>query len=401
MIVQSRPKFYVAGPVTVASFVMAGRSWYVSVKHLNDDHSVGLQWRTPSRPEKRVMAAMQVSAARASQRTTEVGAFGDRLSSCFGVGNGLTFVKRSLRTAEMAVTEIRADNPEPVVSEAIPAEDAFLAVVLQRDFPDHVSWEDGRPSPVRNFRPGHTMLQNLQRSPTVLMSAPLHSLDFYLPRVTLDTVADEAGAPRIEELRYAPGEPIDDPVMQYLGQSLRGAFEQPEQANRLFLDHVMMAVTMHVATTYGGLKPSTRPVRGGLAGWQERRAKEILAAHLTGQIAMQDVAAACSLSISHFSRAFRKTTGLAPHQWLLLQRVEAAKSAMMKASVPLAEIALACGFADQSHFTRVFSKQVGVSPGCWRRYAEIGPTEADHPKLLTNLPDASEARFRSFQIDRG
>jgi AraC family transcriptional regulator len=120
--------------------------------------------------------------------------------------------------------------------------------------------------------------------------------------------------------------------------------------------------------------------RGGLAGWQERRAKEILAAHLTGQIALQEVAHACGLSVSHFSRAFRETTGLAPHQWLLHRRIEAAKSAMHDARLPLADVALSCGFADQSHFTRVFSKQVGVSPGCWRRYAGIGP--ADHAVLL-------------------
>jgi AraC family transcriptional regulator len=151
----------------------------------------------------------------------------------------------------------------------------------------------------------------------------------------------------------------------------------------------MMAVATHIARTYGGLKIGGRQARGGLAGWQERRATELLAAHLTGQIALQDVAVACSLSVSHFSRAFRETTGLAPHQWLLHRRIEAAKSAMQDARLPLSEIALTCGFADQSHFTRVFSKQVGVSPGCWRRYAEIGPADADRRKLLSGVTETS------------
>jgi AraC family transcriptional regulator len=326
---------------------------------------------------------MQSSSVRAQKEKLESGAFGDRLSSCFGANEGPSFVKRSLKMAEMAVTEIRSDAPACEVSAVIPPEDAFLAVLLMRDFPDHVSWEEGRQSPVHSYRAGDTMLQNLQRTPTVLMSVPLHSLDFYLPRTTLDKIAEDANAPKIKDLNYRPGEPIDDAVIRNLGQCLRGAFERPEQANQLFLDHVMMAVATHVAKTYGGLKVGERLSRGGLAGWQERRAKEILAAHLTGQIALQDVAHACSLSVSHFSRAFRETTGLAPHQWLLQRRVEAAKSAMHDASLPLAEIALACGFADQSHFTRVFSKQVGISPGCWRRYAEIGPADADLPKLLT------------------
>jgi AraC family transcriptional regulator len=314
---------------------------------------------------------MQSSVARASQPDIENGAFGDRLSSRFGVENGLSFVKRGGKAAKMAVTEVRADTPSQEISEALPEEDAFLAVVMLRDFPDHVCWEDNRQSPTHDFRAGDCMIKDLQRQPTVLMSSPIHFLDFYLPRTTLDKLAEEANAPRIVNLEYVPGEPIHDTVLSNLGQALGGAFERPEEANQLFMDHVMMAVATHVAREYGGLKIGGRQSRGGLAGWQERRATEMISAHLSGQIALQDVAAACNLSISHFSRAFRETTGLAPHQWLLQQRVEAAKAAMRTAHLSLAEIALNCGFADQSHFTRVFSRSVGVSPGCWRRYADI------------------------------
>ena len=215
------------------------------------------------------------------------------------------------------------------------------------------------------------------------MTSPIHFLDFYLPRACLDKIAEDANAPSIEFLQYTPGEPIKDEVLRNLGHALTGAFAAPEQANQLFLDHVMMAVATHVAQTYGGLTPGPRQARGGLAGWQERRAKEFLAADLTGQVALQDVAAACNLSVSHFSRSFRETTGLAPHQWLLQQRIDAAKSAMQNTRLSLAEVALACGFADQSHFTRVFSRQVGVSPGCWRRYSEKGSTNTTGPQVFT------------------
>jgi AraC-like DNA-binding protein len=58
---------------------------------------------------------------------------------------------------------------------------------------------------------------------------------------------------------------------------------------------------------------------------------------------------------------------VAPHAWLLQCRVDAAKSMLRDRRLPLSEVALGCGFADQSHFTRVFSRLVGVSPGLWRR----------------------------------
>ena len=109
------------------------------------------------------------------------------------------------------------------------------------------------------------------------------------------------------------------------------------------------------------------PVRGGLAPWQERRAKEMLSAHLGKNVLLAELAAACRLSVSHFARAFRQTTGVTPHQWLIQCRVERAMELMRDCDRELSDIALVCGFADQSHFTRIFARAVGLPPGTWRR----------------------------------
>ena len=94
---------------------------------------------------------------------------------------------------------------------------------------------------------------------------------------------------------------------------------------------------------------------------------------LGGTLSLQKIAAEFDLSVSHFSRAFRISTGLPPHQWLLQQRVKAAKQLMTVRDLPLSEIAISAGFANQSHFTRVFSAAVGVSPAAWRREAYGAP----------------------------
>jgi AraC-like DNA-binding protein len=109
------------------------------------------------------------------------------------------------------------------------------------------------------------------------------------------------------------------------------------------------------------------PIRGGLTARQIRRAKEILAANLDGRVPLKEVARECGLSVSHFSRSFRRSVGAAPHNWLLTRRVDAAKEKLRDGRLSLADVALACGFADQSHLTRVFTRTVGVSPGAWRR----------------------------------
>jgi AraC family transcriptional regulator len=106
---------------------------------------------------------------------------------------------------------------------------------------------------------------------------------------------------------------------------------------------------------------------GALARWQERRAKELLAANLKGGITLADLAKACELSVRHFTRAFRGSTGMSPRGWLLQLRIEKAKSLLTGSRRALVDVALECGFADQSHFTRTFQRSVGLSPGAWQR----------------------------------
>ena len=79
-----------------------------------------------------------------------------------------------------------------------------------------------------------------------------------------------------------------------------------------------------------------------------------------------ELAALCRLSASRFAHAFKASIGVAPHRWLLQRRIERAKSLLKDSGEPLADIALRCGFADQSHFTRVFKRREGASPGVWR-----------------------------------
>lgn len=108
-------------------------------------------------------------------------------------------------------------------------------------------------------------------------------------------------------------------------------------------------------------------MRGRLAPWQAKRACERLEADLGGRLSLDQIAVELDLSIGHFSRAFRTTIGLPPHQYLLRQRVKVAEQLLMVRDLPLSDIAISAGFANQSHFTRVFTSMVGISPGAWRR----------------------------------
>lgn len=106
---------------------------------------------------------------------------------------------------------------------------------------------------------------------------------------------------------------------------------------------------------------------GGLATWQARRTLAHIEANLASKMEIVDLASVVALSRSHFSRAFKHTVGLSPMEYVVVRRVERAKAMISSTREPLAEVALACGFADQAHLNRRFRDVVGISPGRWRR----------------------------------
>ncbi|MBP8937324.1 MAG: helix-turn-helix transcriptional regulator, partial [Agrobacterium sp.] len=74
-----------------------------------------------------------------------------------------------------------------------------------------------------------------------------------------------------------------------------------------------------------------------------------------------------NLSQSHFSHAFKASTGVPPHQWQMQARIDRVNDLMMRTDMALTDIAIASGFSDQAHFSRVFRKMVGVSPSVWQK----------------------------------
>jgi len=294
------------------------------------------------------------------------GAYGQRLGERFRVENAPAIVTRALR-ADIAVTEVRCDSPRPGMSDPIQQEDAFLVALQLLDAPNREYWEDGRPASVSHMRAGETSLNDLKREPRALLDTPYHGLAFYLPRAALDVIADDANAPRIRDLSYEPGAGVNDVTISGLGRLPLPALSHPNQANPLFVEYVLLALGAHVAQTYGGMRPVSRPARGGLAPWQARRAREILRANIKRGVALKEVARECGLSASYFPHAFRRTLGVAPYKWLIEQRVVLSKEKLRVDELSLSDVAAECGFSDQSHLTRVFRQTVGVSPGAWRR----------------------------------
>ncbi len=116
----------------------------------------------------------------------------------------------------------------------------------------------------------------------------------------------------------------------------------------------------------GAMPPA--PVRhGGLAPGVVRRVRDYMDAHLGDSIDLATLAGVAGLSVHHFAREFKRSTGDTPHDHLIRRRVERARDMLATTGDSLAEIAFAVGFADQGHLARHFRRMLGVTPGQYRR----------------------------------
>lgn len=269
--------------------------------------------------------------------------------------------------SRIGLSRHRIATTAPTITSA-PAQDAHILMLHIRDQPAHDFWADGRHLPIGAAPAGALGMVDLGRDAEALFAAEVDSLHLHLPRLALEDLAAEARATPVSRFASDVHRTTDDAVARQLGPLLAAALEAPEQASQLYVDHLILAFATHAATRYGGMRPGGVP-RGGLAPWQLRRAQEWLAADLTGATSLQEVAEACGLSLSYFARAFRTSTGTTPHAWLQARRVDRALTLLRDAELPLAEVALRAGFADQSHFSRVFKNATGTTPGAWRRNA--------------------------------
>ncbi|MCU1758348.1 AraC family transcriptional regulator [Pseudomonas sp. 14P_8.1_Bac3] len=105
---------------------------------------------------------------------------------------------------------------------------------------------------------------------------------------------------------------------------------------------------------------------GGLTPWRENLAKRLILERLGETIEVTELASACALSRSHFSRAFKCSTGLSPQDWIRQQRIDRAKQMIRSTNLSLTQISLECGFCDQAHFCHIFTRSEGINPFAWR-----------------------------------
>jgi AraC-like DNA-binding protein len=282
---------------------------------------------------------------------------------------------RTLQKSQIGMARISCGPDTIGMTPRIPAEDTFIVAVYLTDLKHHELWSRGKRVIAQSYSANSMRIVNLEAEFSALIASEHEAVAFHIPRAVLNEFALETGG-RVSHLVCPPG--IEDPVVANLVQALLPVFDRPADFSTLFTDHVAVAVLSHLTASYGGLRPGrARTNRGQLSVIQERAAKDYLAANLSGNVMLADVAAVCGLSRSHFIDAFARTTGFTPHRWLQAHRLQKARTLLLESSLSIGEIAMICGFSDQSHLTRHFTRSFGSSPAAWRRAHRGRPSVDD------------------------
>jgi AraC family transcriptional regulator len=214
---------------------------------------------------------------------------------------------------------------------------------------------------------GGLFIQPAGRELTVELGGDLSTVHLYLAD---EAVQDAAGTEEPVELAEELG--AADTLLEQLVRSMDATLRRWEPTARTYVDQLgsmaaAQLVQRHRAGRRGGGR-GDEPARG-LGSRQLGVVRALMDERLAEPISLADLAAVAGLSVSQFSRQFKLRTGLAPHRFLLGLRVERACRLLSTGGLPIAEVALRCGFSHQEHLTRVMRAQLDTTPGAVRRGA--------------------------------
>jgi AraC family transcriptional regulator len=238
-------------------------------------------------------------------------------------------------------------------------------LILHLDGPVTVRRGHGTLCGPRKVPPGGLFLHPASRDLTVELGGNLHTVHVYLPD---DAVQEAAGQDGTVALAEELG--TSDPLIEQLVLGLDGLLRVWEPAARTYADHLSVLLAAHLARhhTERHIVPGAR-ARPGLSRRQLGILRDMMDARLSEPIPLADLAAAVSLSVSQFSRQFKVSTGETPHRFLLGLRLEQACRLLRASTVPIAEVAVRCGFSHQEHLTNVMRANLETTPAAVRRGA--------------------------------
>jgi AraC family transcriptional regulator len=151
---------------------------------------------------------------------------------------------------------------------------------------------------------------------------------------------------------------------------LKAQAVNPGPGQKQYAEALSIVLVHELLRLNSGTAVAMRPIRGGLACWQEKKVAQYIEEHLSEDILLATLAQVARLSLYHFVRAFKQSFGLPPHRYLSSLRIQQAKSLLANPAMSVTQIGFNLGFSETSSFTTTFRKHTGLTPTAYRRGLE-------------------------------
>lgn len=213
-------------------------------------------------------------------------------------------------------------------------------------------------------KPGQMCLTSAGQSFTAAWDCEYEYLALDLdPEYVRQTAIENRFSPHFEIIDNFAG---TDALIQQIGYALLKESQDENPSGSLYADSLAQSLTLHLLKNYSNAGRAAENTGGGLSAYKLKKVNDFIAERLDEDLTLAELASVAGLSRFHFTRAFRRSTGVTPLQHLMRTRIERAKELLKNRDLPLAEISLLAGFKNQSHFTTLFRKFTDVTPKAWR-----------------------------------
>lgn len=157
-----------------------------------------------------------------------------------------------------------------------------------------------------------------------------------------------------------------DPILSGIGSSLKSELETNGSEAKLYVESATTFLAAHLLRHHCTRNQSLPDGAGGLPKYKLRMAIAYIQEHLGEEITLEAIATQLNMSQYYFCHLFKQSMGVSPYQYVLQQRINKAKQLLKQRQLTITDVALECGFANQTHFTKYFRKLAGTTPKNYR-----------------------------------
>lgn len=191
---------------------------------------------------------------------------------------------------------------------------------------------------------------------------PIASVHLHVSRQHLEKVIGEAAGADYRHLELLDRFPVQDPLVENIALSLKAELEAGNPGGRLFAEAAGQLLAVQLLRRHATLPYRVAEYKGALPPYRLRQVTEYLHAHLGEDISLETLATLAGMSVYHFARQFKQTTGESPYQYLIRLRVEKARQLLRETTRSVTEVAFLVGYNSVSQFFEVFGRYTGTTP---------------------------------------